>query len=228
MIKHRDTKGANAYYEAPSLSDVTGECLRDCFSRTNCAKLMFSLSGSDTGEFDTIRKNIPDFYAVRIQYCAAAGQLILPPRPAGEFDVAIMPCEISLIRSLYLQRIMELYAEWKQHITPDRVDFSRNVAQYRLLPENSLCLANNSVPVGLVTTYKREEAGSYCLNWIWFDPGLSSYARSCAHFLAVGWLKERSHTTDAFVDSFNQRSQKFFKKIGFRPVCLHITKKPTR
>jgi len=224
MIKHLNIKGPNAYYEATALSDITGECLRSCFLQTNCAKLLFSLPGSDICEYDTIKKNIPDSYAARIQYHAAIEQFIQPSRPGGAFDVSVMPCEIFFIRELYLRKITELYEAWKQYVTPDRVDFSRNVAQYKLLPENSLCLAKNSVPVGLVTIYKREEAESYCLNWIWFEHELSSHDRACAHYLAVGWLKEKGHAIDAFVDSFNLRSQRFFVKIGFRTVCLHITK----
>ncbi|OGR80909.1 MAG: hypothetical protein A2X32_00640 [Elusimicrobia bacterium GWC2_64_44] len=228
MIKHLEIKGSSAYYEAAALSDVTEESLRSCFSLTNCSKLLFNLPGSDACEYDTIKKNIPDSYAVRIHYHASGERFLLPPRPAAEFGVAAMTCETDFIRGLYLQKIMELYEKWKQYVTPDRVAFSRDVAQYKLLPENSLCLAKDSVPVGLVTTYKREGTDSYCLNWIWFDPLLSRPDRACAHYLAVGWLKEKGRSIDAFVDSFNLRSQRFFVKIGFRPVCLHITKNSAR
>jgi hypothetical protein len=224
MIKQLNIKGSTAYYQADALSDVNEEVIHNCFSQTNCGKLLFNLSGSDTDEYSTLKKNIPDSYAARIHYCATVEQFKRPSRPDGDSAVSVMNCGISFIRTLYVEKIMELYAEWKQYITPDRIDFSRNVAQYKLQADNSLCLAIKSVPVGLTTIYKREGTESYCLNWVWFDPALSARDRANAHHLTVGWLIEKGHTIDAFVDSFNIRSQRFFRKIGFRPACLHITK----
>ncbi|MBI5743931.1 MAG: hypothetical protein HY952_05230 [Elusimicrobia bacterium] len=225
MIKQTDIKGQNAYYKAEAISDITEEAIRGGFSAAACAKLIFSVPCGDIGEYETLKKNIPDAYSARIQYRAAAGQFILPPCLGEETAVAVMPGEISFIRELYLRRVMEFYEEWKPSITPDRIAFSRDVAQYRLLPENSLCLVKQSSPVGLTTVYEREEPGTYCLNWIWFSTELAVHERSRAHYLTVEWLAKKGRAIDAFVDSFNFRSIRFFRKTGFSPVCLHITKK---
>lgn len=226
MIKKADIKGLNAYYEADTVSDITGETVENCFSATNCAKLVFSLPGTDIGEYETLTKNIPDCFSARVQYRATAGQLVLPPRSGKATEVAVMPGEISFIRDLYLRKITEFYEKWKHCVTQDRISFSRDVAQHRLLPENSLCLVKKTVPVGLTTVYEREVAGgSYCLNWIWFCPELDPHERARAHYLTVEWLIDKKRTIDAFVDSFNLRSIRFFRKTGFWPVCLHITKK---
>lgn len=227
MIKSLTIKGQSAYYEAGALSDVTGGEIQSRFVETGCSKLLFGLSGLDTDEYDTLKRNIPGIYAARIQYSAAAGDIVLPHSGT---DCGVEPAarENSFIRELYLQKVMEFYQEWIDYVTPDRVDFSRNVAQYKLLAENSLCLEKDSVPVGLTTIYKREETGAYCLNWIWFAPSLSQQERACAHHLTAAWLKEKGYALDAFVDAFNKRSLGFFRKLGFRPVCLHITKNTSR
>lgn len=224
MINYLDLNGSNARYEADSLGDITEDILRRGFAQGNCTKLSFNLLGADTDEYGILKQNISEAYAARIQYHATKEHLILPLIPEGPFSVTVVERDVSFIRELYLHKIMELYSEWRQYVTPDRVEFSKNVAQYRLSPENSVCIAKGSVPIGLTTLYKREDGATFCLNWIWFDPKLPPQDRACAHYLTVEWLKRKGYTITAFVDSFNQRSQRFFRKIGFRAICLHITK----
>ncbi len=225
MIKKVDSKGSCAYYEAESVSDITDLDVGGEFLSAGCSKLIIKGAGLDLCGREILRKNIAELYSVRIQYRAIPGQLIQVPRIEDASDVVVMPCCTSFIRDLYLNKVMEFYAEWGFDVSHDRVAFSRDVAQYKLLAENSLCLAKKSVPVGLTTLYERDEPKSYCLNWIWFSAELTRTERAQAHYLTVAWLREKGQVIDAFVDSFNVKSMKFFQKIGFRPACLHITKK---
>ncbi len=61
--------------------------------------------------------------------------------------------------------------------------------------------------------------------WIWITSDISPEDRKVLHVLISGWLKTNIvGKVQCVVDSYNVRSQKFFKKLGFIPECIHIVK----
>lgn len=61
--------------------------------------------------------------------------------------------------------------------------------------------------------------------WVWISNSLLPEERRELHGRIVSWLKSSvDDRVQCVVDSYNIRSQKFFRKIGFVPECLHIVK----
>jgi hypothetical protein len=59
--------------------------------------------------------------------------------------------------------------------------------------------------------------------WVWINSALLPEERRDLHGLISIWIKSNvENKVQCVVDSYNVRSQKFFKKMGFVPECLHI------
>lgn len=61
--------------------------------------------------------------------------------------------------------------------------------------------------------------------WVWVSDELLPVERRILHAQILNWLKlSVDNKVQCVVDSYNVRSQKFFRKLGFTPECLHIVK----
>jgi len=87
---------------------------------------------------------------------------------------------------------------------------------------------NSGTPVGAIAVTKWHDYADSPVEWIpwiWIAPDISQEERKVLHVLISGWLKANiSGRVQCVVDSYNVRSQKFFKKLGFTPECVHIIK----
>jgi len=61
------------------------------------------------------------------------------------------------------------------------------------------------------------------VGWIWVDENVGASERINIHHQLVSWLLEKSQDLiQAGVHIDNVRSQKYFMKLGFKPVCMHL------
>jgi len=61
--------------------------------------------------------------------------------------------------------------------------------------------------------------------WVWIDDSLLAEERRLLHARIRAWLLENiDQEVQCVVNSFNVRSQKFFRKMGFVPECIRIVK----
>lgn len=61
--------------------------------------------------------------------------------------------------------------------------------------------------------------------WVWIDESLLAEERKILHSNIRTWLTENiDKELQCIVNSFNVRSQKFFRKMGFIPECIRILK----
>lgn len=63
------------------------------------------------------------------------------------------------------------------------------------------------------------------ISWVLVEEALSREERAATHAYISAWLKENAGPkVECLVQSFNVRSLKFFIKLGFKPVALHVYK----
>lgn len=86
----------------------------------------------------------------------------------------------------------------------------------------------SGIPAGAIVVTKWHDYADRPVEWIpwiWIDPNIPLEDRKSLHGLISGWLKANiDGKVQCVVDSYNVRSQKFFKKLGFIPECVHIVK----
>jgi len=65
------------------------------------------------------------------------------------------------------------------------------------------------------------------VGWVWIKRGISKEQRKEAHYKISRWLKDNlvQDFFQAGIHIENYRSQNFFKKIGFKVQCAHISQK---
>lgn len=61
------------------------------------------------------------------------------------------------------------------------------------------------------------------IGWIWIDANLSADQRRGVHKCFANYLKARSDSRyQSSIHILNLRSQRFFRKLGFEPVCANV------
>ncbi len=82
-------------------------------------------------------------------------------------------------------------------------------------------------PVGMIAGLKRwiplVSQYAWFITWVWLDRELRGPQRAAAKAGLLKWLKENSGTVlMSHVHIFNQRSQRFFLDLGFKPVRVRF------
>lgn len=221
---------AKIVYEAPGLPAVTDGFIESLGwpQEIPALGIMFPESGED--EYALLKKNVSDKYSVRIVY--EAKSIALPPALNDNANPVLQFCPFSDKKTLveaYVSTQKEyFYKPWGKYIRMELLEGARNFAEKYAEPERARWLNKDGKMVGLVVLVEWRDwfgAPADLLSWIWFSPDLSSEDRKAAHGLLVTWLsREAPGKITCAIDSFNLRSQKFFKKIGFSPKCLIINR----
>lgn len=221
---------AKIVYEAAGLRTVTDRFIESLGWPQEIPALGVMLLEPDGDEYALLKKNVSDKYSVRIVYEARSGSLPLPQ--AKKEDPALQFCPFSDKKTLvdaYVSTQKEyFYIPWAKHIRMELLEGARNFAEKYAKPERARWLNKDGKMVGLVVLVEWRDwfgAPADLLSWLWFSPDLSPEDRKAAHGILVTWLSlEAPGKITCAIDSFNLRSQKFFKKIGFRPKCLIVNR----
>jgi len=103
------------------------------------------------------------------------------------------------------------------------------VANNYLSTANVLYLEKDKKLTTLMTVIKWKDYNDIPVDWItwvWIEKDISKDERSVIHNYISVWLRDNiEDRVQCVVNSFNVRSQKFFRKLGFTPECIHIVRK---
>ncbi|MBI4350960.1 MAG: hypothetical protein HY550_05940 [Elusimicrobia bacterium] len=225
------TTEKNIYYRIDALEAVCDRLIEELPWPGNIQTLSFLFSDYGPDEYLSLRRNISGRYGARLVYCADKEKLIAPEGAAISTNIRIKKAgSLDEIRQLYLSTVLRVFNEEFPGELPDsRIKFSENVARNYLSSEKSLCLAQGERVSGLVTVVGIKDHLAQpvdCVNWVWLDKSLRLPERIAAQGLIVEWLKRIvAQRVNCYIDSFNFRSQRFFRRIGFVPLCLNIERK---
>lgn len=190
--------------------------------------LVFDGLGGD--EHALIGRNISDKYSVRVVYEADLDSLNLKRAGAGGSGILAeaFPDKASLVRAYVDTQREYFYKPWAARIPMALLENARAFAEKSALPERSLRFMKGGEMVGMAAAVKWQDwfgAPADLLAWVWFSAGLSAGEREEAHARLLSWLRQGgAEKFICSIDSFNVRSQKFFKKIGFSPKCLIVNR----
>jgi len=225
------TTEKNIYYRIEALEAVCDRVIEELPWPGNIPTLSFIFSSSGPDEYAALHRNISGRYGARLVYFAEKEKLIIPKCADTAANIRIKKAgSLDEVRQLYLSTVLQVFNEEFPGELPDsRMKFSENVARNYLSSEKSLCLAQGERVSGLVTVVGIKdylERPVDCVNWVWLDKSLGLPERIAAQCLIVKWLKQIvAQRVNCYIDSFNFRSQRFFRRIGFVPLCLNIERK---
>jgi len=189
-------------------------------------RLKFLFNKKIRGVSSRLRESVSDKYGVRTVYAMELKKLRVPRLERPDRSVKLLPyADPIAVRPLFVNTQSLYYlAPWSEYI--DHVyltalaDFLRDV-----LPKTaSARLEISGRPVGLVTVYK-QDADTDQIAWIWVDAALNEVQRKTAHYQLLRWLKSsKAKKIVSVVHSFNERSSRFFERLGFRPTHIWINR----
>lgn len=120
--------------------------------------------------------------------------------------------------------------EWSDYVGKEKT--KENEAFFDLManPSNSIIIKNRKT--GNVIALMNNFSSKTCLDerveqigWVWVSEKLLSEERAYVHSVFRRWLKNRNAIRfQAGIHLYNERSIKFFKKMGFVIKCAHISK----
>lgn len=149
------------------------------------------------------------------------------PEISGEITETSMP-EPGELAALFMETRAEYYRAMNRELTERQVVESRNFTENALPKSRRLCLKKNGRPVALLILTEAKDYEGVPVDWVpwvWVDKALDVQSRAMVHARFVNWMKAgRLDRIQCSVASGNVRSQKFFRKLGFKPECLHILK----
>ena len=220
----RDEK--NIVYSMGNPRELSDKQLKSLDWPQSVPRIKVLLGKKIKGINSCLRENISCKYGVRTVYAMELKRL-RAPRPARlDRSVKLIPYADPLeARALLVNTQSRYYlAPWSDHI--DHV-YLRALADFMkdVLPRTvSARLEMGGRPIGLVTVYK-QDADTDQIAWIWVESSLTGPQRKNAHYQLLRWLKEsKAKKVVSVVHSFNERSSRFFERLGFRPTHIWVTR----
>ena len=151
----------------------------------------------------------------------------LDPAPPAAAGVKAAELPLDLHKVLYLKiknRIFSQLPWMKENPGEDREELQkveRGISRYKVG-----YWEKDGVPAGLIALKKWRSIRAEPVDWIsWLlvEEELPPEARAAVHAHLRGWLRANMETrVECVVQSFNARSLKFFRRMGFRAEAVHI------
>jgi RimJ/RimL family protein N-acetyltransferase len=166
-------------------------------------------------------------FSFHIRY-GAEKEWLDPALPAGN-AVKAAELPLDLHKVLYLKiknRIFSQLPWMKENPAEDREELEkveRVISKYKVG-----YWEHDGAPAGLIALKKwhgvKGEPADW-ISWLLVEEALPPEARAAVHAHLRGWLRANMETRlECVVQSFNVRSLKFFRKLGFRPEAVHVYK----
>lgn len=148
------------------------------------------------------------------------------PAEAG-VKAAALPLDLHKVLYLKIKNRIFSQLPWMaENPEEDREELEkveRNISRYRVG-----YWEKDKTPAGLLALKKWRSIKGEPVDWIaWLlvEEDLCREARAAVHAQMRGWLRSSMETrVECVVQSFNSRSLKFFRKMGFRPEAIHVYK----
>jgi RimJ/RimL family protein N-acetyltransferase len=171
-------------------------------------------------------------YSSRLLCAINPAMLNVPESIANETEICSYEFEnFARLKQFYDKNVKEyLVTPWKNYFTQDYLKAIDNATETSLIKAKTFCLGLDGKPGALLalTTPKHylDIREADWVLWIWIDSKLAQAERACVHHKLVAWMKESAKYPRlmAGINCFNTRSNKFFRKLGFKSECLIVSK----
>ncbi len=193
-------------------------------SKLQTLEIIFDKDVRDIHEI--LQKNISCKYIVRLVYSVAKGKLILPQLGPINRGVLLKPVVNSRdLKSLFIKtQTMFFIAPWAEYLDHQYFSDTANFIRDDLQLSKSVCFIKNTKHIGLLNILPLD-GKTDLVAWVWIDKELPLKDREIVHYKLVEWLqRSQAENIIGVVHSFNIRSNWFFRKIGFVPTCIQITR----
>lgn len=226
MVYRTDRK---IVYKVPSIKNVTGEFLRALDWPSGVTGLIFVFKEQIAAEHE-ILSALPLDLDVGLVYSATKESLPAGAAPSADgFSQDLAPGEDELSKLYLLGREMVLAPVLSvRNIPPVDPAAVKNKVRKQLAEGKVGLWSRRGAPAGAIAlTWWHDFADNpvQWIPWVWIAGDLLPDERRNLHGRISAWLKSGVEgKVQCVVDSYNIRSQKFFRKMGFIPECLHIVK----
>lgn len=165
---------------------------------------------------------------VCLAYSAHKGDLLNKKMPLpNSIRVATLK-DFDELKRLYYETKHLLYESWKECLGDRYLREVDSVVKNYLPSAKVAYLTKNGKPAALLTVIKWKDYTDIPVDWItwvWIDDSLQKVERLAIRCYFAEWLRANiKDRVQCVVNSFNIRSQKFFRKLGFSLECVHIVK----
>lgn len=214
-------------YQLDDISRITNEFLEQISWPNNIPGMIILFDKKIENEHLHL-SGISSKYFVSIGYSAQKGQLLnnkisLPKRVKPKIFN-----NFNELKQVYYDTKLMFYKIWEEYLG-DRflieLDF---VAKNYLPTAKVLYLEKNEKPAALITVIKWKDYADIpvdWINWVWVAPTMPKKERLAIRCYFSEWLRINiKDRVQCVVNSFNVSSQKFFRKLGFIPECIHVIK----
>jgi hypothetical protein len=218
-------------YRVPSAGVLSAAFIDTLDWPATAAALLFSFDSSGPEDCELLTASLGKKYLGRFLYSAQPGDLsILTAGGAAPVPEYVFGGHKEL-QDLYLRTEMEYFGKrWADYFPGtayrDAIEFN---ARERLAEARIFCVGAPGKPVSLLplTRIKHFLDGQDTdwVLWAWVDETLAPESRRAVHAGMSKWLRDNvAGRVMTGVHVFNQRSNKFFLKLGFSRKWLQVTK----
>lgn len=222
-------KGRKIVYEIDSCDRITESFIGQLKWPPEITGMIFIFEQAIANETQILSK-LPLSIDVGVVYSSSREALPAGEGAANTQIVAAQVKSAEMLAGLYLACREKVYAPVAGVRQIPAVDMAVVMAKMRDQLANAKIgyWEKFGIPVGVIAVTKWHDYADNPVEWIpwiWIAPDISPEDRKVLHGLISVWLKTNiAVKVQCVVDSYNVRSQKFFKKLGFIPECIHIVK----
>lgn len=229
LIKHNEK---SSIYQIASVERLNGKVVDSLPWGKEMAGLIFRLESDSGSEYDSLRKNIPDKYCAILSYSIPAKELLIPGGRLKKSPVKIEKViNHAKLREIFIETYSRLFlAPWAGRIGYETFSGAGRYIQNRLPESTGVCVTIRGKRVGgmITAVIAKDDDGKPTdrIGWVWVDERLTKIERKAVHRKLCEYLGSlKTGRIQCFIDSFNLRSQRFFRNLGFTAKEVIITKK---
>lgn len=218
-------------YEIPSFSSVTNTLLQDLFTSSSKKWLVFRPRFPQFDDLEILRQSLSHDFFSQFGFIARSSDIIVPTSEGCDDKLEVSPS----INSTFLKEFIEnstqqfFFKKWESYLGEKICQQFKQSLQNELDSEKTLFVMREGMPVGAIYLSTMKD----CLQqqveqirWLYADTTLDQSIRRRVHQLLWTWVKKRGDCTyQGGIHLLNIAAQKFCRKVGFDPRCVHITKK---
>lgn len=226
------SSGAARVFELDRPADLTGELLDSLDWPADAPKAAFHFKEPANEGSLSILSGLPGKYIARIGYTALKSALASPAAtPLAPVAKWRTPTDLESLKALTRATILKHFYEPSRELeSPEFLKDLDAFLEHGLSLKASAHYLIEGRAVGLINLMAHHDCHGQPVDhiaWVWIDASLTPPERAAAHSQLLSWLAgTETGRIHAFVHAFNTRSRRFFKKIGFTPACIHISKRP--
>ncbi len=231
-IKQVEVTETSIIYNLPDIKMLKDGLISNLKWPEDKSYLFFNLSAKDTRTKQPIKTIVStDKYSCRLNYLSPKNRIHSFRAPEPLRTLKLQPFKsLEEIKKMTIWSHGKYFlARYKQYLSPNHAAETKKYLT-NLKKVKSVAIIYKNKCAGMVSLMKIVHATSlpkplHWVTWIWIDNKLPEDARRYAHSLVRSWLiKNSSKYIGASVNAVNIRSQKWFLKMGFRPVRVFFEK----